>query len=73
MKHQNEHSLATLKGQLQAWTVRVDRLCLDDRRRFIEWLSCALEPGEFAVAIDAEIVRQSLFATYLLEKYGSGD
>ena len=71
--HQNEHSLAALKGELRAWTAHIDRLGLDDRRRFIEWLSVSLEPGEFALAIDSEIDRQSLFTTYLWERYGPAD
>ena len=57
MNHQDKHSLAALKGELRAWAAHVDRLGLDDRRRFIEWLSGSLEPGEFALAIDAEIDR----------------
>ena len=73
MSHHDEHSLAALKGELREWTAHVDRLGLDDRRRFVEWLSGSLEPGEFALAIDAEIDRRSLFATYLHERYGPGD
>ena len=73
MDHRDEHSLAELKGKLRAWTAHVDRLGLDDRRLFVEWLSGSLEPREFALAIDAEIDRQSLFAVYLRERYGPGD
>ena len=71
--HQNEHSLAILKQELQAWTAHVEKLGLDDRRRFVDWISKSLGPKELALTIDAEIGRRSLLRTYLWERYGPGD
>ena len=43
---------------------------LEDRERFIDWLSQALSPREMALIIDAEVDRRSLWEIYLNEHYG---
>ncbi len=65
-----EQSLRKLRLQAQAWKKHIARMRLEDRERFIDWLSQALSPREMALIIDAEIDRRSLWEIYLNEHYG---
>ena len=65
-----QYSLETLKEQLEAWRAHVLSLELHDRRRFIEWLAEVLTVREFALLIDGEILRNTLWEIYLREHYG---
>ena len=65
-----EQSLRKLRLQTQAWKKHIDRMRLEDRERFIDWLSQALSRREMAVIIDAEVDRRSLWEIYLNEHYG---
>ena len=67
----SEHGVEPLKRQLEAWNAHLNRFGLDDRRRFIEWLSESLSSQEFALLVDGEIERRSLWRIYLNERYGS--
>ena len=65
-----EQSLGKLRLQTQAWKDHINRMRLEDRERFVEWLSQALSPQEMALIIDAEVDRRSLWEIYLNEHYG---
>jgi hypothetical protein len=64
------HTLRTLKDEVEAWQAHIRKLRLEDRQRFVSWLSQAVTEQEFALIIDAEIDRQGLWETYLSEQYG---
>jgi hypothetical protein len=67
----SEHGVELLKRQLEAWNTHLNKFGLDDRQRFIEWLSKTLGNKEFALLIDGEVERGSLWRIYLNERYGS--
>ena len=66
----SRHTLKKLRGELEAWRVHIATLQLEDRERFILWLSEVITQQEFALIVDAEVDRQSLWETYLRERYG---
>ncbi|UCD56526.1 MAG: hypothetical protein JSV16_11915 [Candidatus Hydrogenedentota bacterium] len=67
----NQYPPKVVKAELQAWRIHVGRLRLDDRERFVGWLSEALTAQELALIIDSEVDRQTLWEIYLHEQYGS--
>ena len=66
----SRHTLKSLKRELAAWQAHTAKLGLEDRRRFVEWLSQALDSQEFALAIDCEVGRRALWKVFLRELYG---
>jgi hypothetical protein len=66
----SRHTLKSLRCELAAWQAHTARLGLDDRRRFVEWLSKSLDAQEFALAIDCEVGRRALWKVFLRELYG---
>jgi hypothetical protein len=64
------YSLKSLRQQANAWANHLDGLRLDDRERFVEWLSQALDSYELALLVDSEVDRRSLWKIYLSERYG---
>jgi hypothetical protein len=70
MNEPSQHSIERLKRQTKAWENHIDRFLLNDRQRFVEWLSQALDRHELALIVDAEVERRSLWETYLCERYG---
>ena len=62
-----ENSLRMLKMQLEAWKNHVSTLELCDRQRFVAWLSEAVTLQEFALIVDGEILRETLWEIYLEE------
>jgi len=64
---------AKIRRELGAWKAHLERLELSDRRGFIAWLSESFDAEEFALIVDAEIDRASLWRAYLGERYGLTD
>jgi hypothetical protein len=69
MNNQNLN-MPALKRQLEAWANHLQKHNLDDRRTFIDWLSKAFSPRQFALLLDAEVERRSLWEIYLHELFG---
>lgn len=65
-----ENTVQELKRQVRAWEAHIDALGLDDRKRFVHWLSQVIVPQDFAILIDAEVERAALWKIYLRERYG---
>jgi hypothetical protein len=65
-----ENSLRVLKMQLGAWQRHISALELRDRQRFIVWMSQELSLQEFALIVDGEILRETMWEIYLEERYG---
>jgi hypothetical protein len=59
-----------LKRYLGAYRRHLVRLKLEDNKHFIRWLSRAFTAEEFAVIIDSEIDRRSLWEVFLAEMFG---
>ncbi len=66
----SDGSLHALRRQLSAWDDHIERLKLTHRREFRAWLAQSLSASEFALLVDAEVDRRSLWETYLREKFG---
>lgn len=62
--------LSMLKHQLAAWAAHLHRHKLTDRKDFVSWLSKAITAAEFALLVDAEIDRRSLWEAYLQDMFG---
>lgn len=58
------------KRYLNAYRQHLERLNLADNGSFIRWLSNAFTAEEFALLIDAEIGRRSLWELFLTEMFG---
>jgi hypothetical protein len=56
--------------QIKAWECHLERLGLRDKQIFARWLSHALTVEEFALLLDAEVDRRSLWEIYLAEQFG---
>ncbi|RJP69527.1 MAG: hypothetical protein C4532_10835 [Candidatus Abyssobacteria bacterium SURF_17] len=69
-KLRENNTLKTLKRETEAWKRHVERLRLNDRTRFVEWLSTVLTARELALIIDSELGRRALWEVYLREHYG---
>ncbi|RJP17964.1 MAG: hypothetical protein C4520_15265 [Candidatus Abyssobacteria bacterium SURF_5] len=67
---EHQQNLTTLKRQLRAWERHIGALDIGDRKEFSSWLAQALDAGEFALLVDAEIDRRSLWEIYLNERFG---
>lgn len=65
-----QHTLEELKRQARAWGTHIGKLRLDERKRFVDWLSRAISAQEFALLIDSEVERGALWKVYLRERYG---
>lgn len=63
-------NLRKLKHQLEAWDTHLSEYGLEDRRRFIAWLMARFSPRELALSADSETDRQTLWRTYLRDRYG---
>lgn len=63
-------TLEQLRRQMQAWREHLAILHLDDRQRFVQWLSEVLSKQELGLIIDSEVDRRSLWRVYLREHYG---
>ena len=71
MSHNHHpHTLKPFKRQLRAWGNHIEKLRLDDRLRFVEWLSKSFSSKDFALLLDAEIERPVLWKIYLQDRYG---
>jgi hypothetical protein len=65
-----QYTVEELKRQVRAWGAHIDELGLDERKRFVHWLSQVIIPQEFALLIDSEVERGALWKIYLRERYG---
>jgi hypothetical protein len=68
--NETSESLDALKQRLQAWAEHIEALNLGRRTAFVAWLAGSFSPREFALLLDAEVDRGSLWETYLNERFG---